>query len=107
MRSMRISDFVMPSSQIKVRFSAADVPNNSIDEAALDNFLVTKFQCEFGPGNGDFDSDGDVDLSDFASFQACFDQTSVGVCEPGDMEGNGVVDLEDFALFVGAMDGPQ
>jgi len=106
-RSMRISDFVMPSSQIKVRFSAADVPNNSIDEAALDSLLVTKFACESDLGDGDFDLDGDVDLSDFASFQACFDRTSVGGCEPGDMEGNGVVDIEDFVLFAGAMGGPQ
>lgn len=54
---------------------------------------------------GDFDSDGDVDLSDFAVFGQCFggafNPPAVG-CPAGadaDCDDDGDVDLSDFALF--------
>jgi len=49
-------------------------------------------------GNGDFDSDGDVDLGDFADFQVCFGESAGLGCEPGNMTGtDAVIDLDDFA----------
>ena len=57
-------------------------------------------------GNGDFNSDGDVDLADFAAFQSCFGQLGLGACEPGNMTEDGTIDLADFALFLAGMGGP-
>lgn len=57
-------------------------------------------------GNGDFDSDGDVDLSDFAQFQSCFGVVPIGPCEPGNLIGGGVIDLEDFSEFAGNLVAP-
>jgi hypothetical protein len=55
-------------------------------------------------GDGDFDSDGDVDMMDFRSFQECFQQPAGGGCQPGDMAGdNGIIDLSDFCEFAAAM----
>ena len=105
-RTVRVVNFVEPTSQVRIRFCAADLPNNSIDEAGVDDFWVTRLECA-GSGNGDFDSDGDVDLADFVSFQACFGEASLGECEPGDMNGDGGVDLDDFAQFAQALVGPQ
>jgi hypothetical protein len=54
---------------------------------------------------GDFDVDGDVDLSDFALFAQCFagaDNPPAPGCPPGvdaDLDGDGDVDLTDFAVF--------
>ena len=54
------------------------------------------------PAPGDFDQDGDVDLSDFGFFQLCLSGSGIRLrpgCEPADLTGNGDVDGADFALF--------
>lgn len=43
--AFRVSDFVAPTSQVVVRFSAVDQPNNSITEAAIDAFRAERFGC--------------------------------------------------------------
>lgn len=56
---------------------------------------------------GNFDDDGDVDLSDFAFFAACFSGTDNPApstppgCLNSDLDGDGDVDLDDFLIFVG------
>ena len=58
-------------------------------------------------GDGDFDSDGDVDLRDFAQFQFCFGDVPVGICESGNMAGNGVIDILDFDIFAVTLTPPN
>jgi hypothetical protein len=59
-------------------------------------------------GNGDFDTDGDVDLGDFADFQVCFGEPAGLGCEPGNMAGtDAMIDLDDFSEFVVVLNGPQ
>jgi C1A family cysteine protease len=41
--SFDVSDFVTPTDQIRVRFSAVDNPNDSVTEAGLDAFSVKRF----------------------------------------------------------------
>ena len=60
----------------------------------------------------DIDRDGDVDLSDFAWFQVCFNgpnRTAVlgGDCDPLDFDTDGDVDLNDFAVFQACFNGPN
>jgi len=56
-------------------------------------------------GCGDFDGDGDVDLTDFTNFQLCFGGSSnppPPTCPPGvdaDCDGDGDVDMGDFLIF--------
>jgi hypothetical protein len=38
--NFRVADYVTPTSQVKVRFSAQDNPNNSITEAGVDDFMI-------------------------------------------------------------------
>jgi hypothetical protein len=57
-------------------------------------------------GNGDFEPDGNVDLGDFAAFQACFGQMGLGACAPGNMVGGGVITLDDFIAFAAVFGGP-
>lgn len=57
----------------------------------------------------DLDADGDVDVRDFARFQACFapggDPMMPG-CAAADFDGNEVVDLDDFAELQAVLTGP-
>ena len=39
-RTLHINDYITPTSQMKIRFSAMDNPNNSIDEGGIDAFSV-------------------------------------------------------------------
>jgi len=57
-------------------------------------------------GDGDFDSDCDVDLADFVEFARCFDQAVVAGCEPGDMVADSVINLADYEQFAIAFTGP-
>jgi hypothetical protein len=45
-RRFKVSDFVTPTSQMKMRFSATDNPNNSVTEAGVDAFKVVAVECE-------------------------------------------------------------
>ncbi len=60
----------------------------------------------------DFDLDGDVDLSDFASFRYCYNgpnqlPTQPSSCGVADLDGDVDVDLSDFAVFQTCFNGPN
>ena len=57
----------------------------------------------------DFDFDGDIDLGDFARFQACFTGEGGELepgCEPGDANGDNGVDQSNLVAFTRAITGP-
>lgn len=56
----------------------------------------------------DFDGDGDVDLLDFAGWQACFGLGPLPEeCLSLDANGNGDIDLNDLAELTGLLTGPS
>jgi hypothetical protein len=44
-RSFRVSDYVAPTAQVRVRFGTSDNPNDSIVEAGVDHFVVRRIVC--------------------------------------------------------------
>ena len=58
----------------------------------------------------DLDWDGDVDVSDFGVFQACFNGANTppagADCGLADFDGDGDVDLNDFSRFQACFNGP-
>jgi len=44
-----INDYVTPSDQVRVRFTANDNPNNSLIEALIDDFEISTITCTSGP----------------------------------------------------------
>lgn len=46
-----VSDYVAPTSVVRVRFSATDNPNDSVTEAGIDAFEVIRISCDGGGGN--------------------------------------------------------
>ncbi len=54
---------------------------------------------------GDFDSDGDVNLDEYAMFAACYPVVGGECGVDADLSRDGLVDLRDFALFQAAFNG--
>lgn len=96
--SFNVSDFVTPTSQVRLRFQASDFDGGSLVEAGVDDVRITDAVCVV-PCPGDISGDGMVALEDVAGLLAAF-----GLCDgaPGflaaaDLDGSGCVDLADLS----------
>jgi hypothetical protein len=94
----KVSDYVTPTDQVRVRFTADDTPNDSLIEALIDDFTITALVCVECPG--DLDYDGDVDLSDLAQLLAHYGTAGGARYEHGDLDLDGDVDLSDLAALL-------
>lgn len=80
--TFRVSDFVTPTAQVRVRFSAADVPNNSITEAGVDNFQVDVLVCTNCQTPADC-ADGNECTEDLCNAGICANPPTIGPCDDG------------------------
>ncbi len=81
-----------------------------VTDPGIDNYTrIPEFEV-YEAALGDFDDDGDVDLSDAARFQACFAGEDVDQrypdCFHAHFDADGDVDGTDYAAFAGAFQGP-
>jgi hypothetical protein len=109
----RVGNYVTPTSQVRVRFHADDTPNNSLVEALVDDFQVTRIEC-IDPGYllGDLNCDGlvnafDIDpfvlaLTDPVAYAAQFPECSYLLA---DINGDGMVNAFDIDPFVQLLTG--
>jgi hypothetical protein len=80
--SFLVEDFVVPTSQVRVRFNATDNPNDSVVECGLDDFRIERRDC--APLT-DCNANGILDSDDIASGRS-LDANANDVpdeCEPG------------------------
>jgi hypothetical protein len=105
--TIHLLDFIPLSSQVRLRFSVRDVPNNSIDEGALDAVLISSFNCTDVIVRGDLNCDGLINAFDIDPFVlALTDAAAYGAAYPGcpllnaDCNGDGLVNAFDIDAFV-------
>ena len=108
-RSVDLATVLMPTSQMRLRFTASDQPNNSVTEAGVDAVRITAFGCDpsFFCTKGDVNGDGNVDGIDvgrFADLVVNGGGNGREICA-GDVEStpNGTVDLNDVGPFVNCL----
>lgn len=90
-----------PAQQQRLYVSSRDASIAAPDwQLALDRFAVLKL---------DYDSDGDVDQTDYGQFQRCFSGPGIlqkdPECAHALLDNDDDVDMDDFALFQGCMSG--
>ena len=96
-----VSDFVMPTAQVRVRFEVSDLGSGSVVEAGVDAFEVSALDC--GPDcPGDLTGDNLVDLSDLQLLLSNYGMPSGAAYEDGDLDGDGAVDLADLQALLAA-----
>lgn len=96
-KSFRVSDFVVPSATMQVRFVTSDNPNNSTTEAGVDDFKVDLFVCDTAiPCPADFDGNGVVDGADLGELLALWGTPD------GDLSGDGNTDGADLGEVLAA-----
>lgn len=88
----RVSDFITPTDQVSVRFTAQDLGTASVVEAAVDDFAVRTFACT-QVLHGDLNCDGLVNNFDIDAFVArLVDPTGYHTAYPNCPDGNGDMD---------------
>jgi len=97
-----VSDFVTPTNQVRVRFSAIDNPNDSVTEAGIDAFVVKAIECGPSTDLTGFDvQTGTVQLGDLESLRAS-DNDRLRIRSGF---GETIVDLHNVTLTVDAETG--
>ncbi|MBT8485184.1 MAG: S8 family serine peptidase [Phycisphaerales bacterium] len=104
--SHRIADFVTPSTQVRLRFTASDLPNNSVTEAALDAFEISDLVCVDPGAPGDVNGDGAVDFTDLLALLAAWGDCPDPPADcPADFDDSGTVDFNDLLVLLAAWTG--
>ncbi|MCK6483055.1 MAG: dockerin type I domain-containing protein [Phycisphaerae bacterium] len=104
-RRFRVSDFLAPTGQMKLRFSVQDNPDNSVTEAAVDDVMFEILTCS--DTAGDFNGNGQVDAGDIGAFVRVllgYTRASDQIAR-ADFNGDGLADGEDVGPFVEALAG--
>lgn len=107
LRTVRVADHVTPTATVRLRFSVADNPNNSVTEAGVDAILFTAFECAATVTPGDTNCDGVVNNFDIDPFVlALADADAYAAAYPGcdiraaDANSDGLINNFDIDGFV-------
>ena len=98
LHSWRVRDFMLPTANMRVRFTARDLATGSLVEAAIDDFRITNIVCSPAFVIGDVNGDGLVNATDLGILLNAWG--SLG--GPSDLDQNGVVNAADLAILVNA-----
>ncbi|MBX3363159.1 MAG: hypothetical protein KF866_00210 [Phycisphaeraceae bacterium] len=119
-KRFRVSDFVAPTNQFRIRFHASDLGSGSIVEAAVDTIKLEIVSCEAQcaadlSGSSDPNDpsygvpDGNVDAADFFYYLDQFTAGNLAVADltgsadpndPGYGVPDGIIDAADFFFFL-------
>lgn len=102
-KTFNISDYVTPTDQMRLRFSASDLGDGSVVEAAVDGIEIMLVECDEDVLHGDVNLDGTVNLLDVDPFITIL---SAGGYQPeADINKDGVVNLLDVQAFIDLLGG--
>ena len=95
--SFRVSDYVTPSTSVRVRFSVEDAGDGSVIEAGIDGLGISIVTCDEDGLLGDINGDGCINGQDLSLVLGNWGQFG-GI---GDVNEDGTVDGADLSLVLG------
>jgi hypothetical protein len=98
-KSYNLADFVTLTADVRIRFIASDLLNNSVTEAAIDDFVVRFGSCVENNCPADLDGDGTVGSPDLAALLSAWGSGKI------DLDGDGVAGSSDLAAMLSAWGG--
>ena len=96
-QEIRVADFVEPTTQLKMRWTASDLGEGSVVEAAIDAYGTGECVVPDDGILGDLNNDGFVDGQDLAILLG--DWGGPGL---GDLDGDNTINGSDLAILLGA-----
>jgi hypothetical protein len=110
--TVHVGDYLPLTSQMRVRFSTMDQPNNSISEAGIDAVKLVNIHCDQPGTLGDLNCDGTVNGYDIDPFVLALTDpdayaTAFGDCDihNADVNGDGQINGYDIDPFVSLLTG--
>jgi len=95
-----------PTSQVRLRFLAADLGVPSVVEAAVDDLQIFRYLCEPGPAcDPDVNCDGSPDQGDVACMILAVAGDIACICQDPDFNRDGSADQGDVAAIIGVVAG--
>lgn len=99
LHSFRVSDHGTPGTQMRLRFTVSDNPNDSVVEAAIDYIRIVTFLC-VDPDPADLNMDGVVNVVDLLQMLSVWG--ACGAPCPADLNGDGTVNVLDLLDLLAA-----
>jgi len=99
-KTFRVSEYVEPSSAVRVRFVISDNPADSITEGGVDAFKIVKLSCVPPCVAGDADGNGVVDTDDVDEFVAALVASDPQPACGSDVNGDNEINGDDIAVMV-------
>ncbi|MDG2021509.1 MAG: hypothetical protein P8J59_06130 [Phycisphaerales bacterium] len=97
-----VSDFVENTTTFQIRFTACDLNDGSVVEAAIDTLVIEAIECDDAPAlEGDFNNDCIVDGADFGFMLSQWGNSD----SPADLNGDQNVDGADVGIFLALFGG--
>ncbi len=94
-KSYNLESYIPLTNTMKLRFVAADNPNNSLTEAGIDDLVFRVIECAQSSCVGDINQSGGVDAADIAVLLSSWGGAA------GDLNGDGTTDAADLAALLG------
>jgi len=91
-----VGDYVTPTNQVQVKFTANGTDANTIVEAGIDDFVVNNIDCGSIPCPADITGNGTIDTDDLLAVINGWG----GKGGPADITGNGTVDVDDLLAVI-------
>ncbi|MEM9410731.1 MAG: trypsin-like serine protease [Planctomycetota bacterium] len=99
----QIDEFVVPTDNMQLRFTASDLGGGSVVEAGVDGVTIKLVSCEDDVLHGDVNLDGVVNLLDVEPFVDLI--SSGGFQAEADVNKDGQVNLLDVGPFIDLLNG--